>query len=98
MVQTLSFNQIEKFFHLPLLQAAIELKLDLAELKNEMKRLNILRWPYCYKRKVKEEQKKPEQFISFSLKDYKVIQSFPKKIEKKEKKSIHKVKIENLLN
>lgn len=88
----LKHEDVAQYFHLPLLQASIKLGIDLSDLKKEMKRLGIERWPYSYKR---ESNKQKEDLKMFS--DFKVC-----KIEKKPQKTnfskVDRMKITNLID
>lgn len=98
----LSYNDVSKYFHLPLLYASIELHLDLVEMKQEMKRLNIQRWPYSYKRKPKDVETQSKHFKSFKIYSSRIEK--PYRIQGKilplpfHNFYLKKVKIENLIN
>lgn len=89
----ITYEEISRLFHLPITLATIELKISRKELKKEMKRLNIQRWPYTYRRDNRCISGKFSMFSDFVLekkKDYQIQETKPLKI--------HKMKIQNLLN
>lgn len=87
-MENYSYNDVSKLFHLTVLQASIQLGIELQEMKKLLKRLNIDRWPYSYK-KTNHGIAGPAQFIQFKVELQK-----PIVIIKKSQKMV----VKNLLN
>jgi hypothetical protein len=60
-------SRLAEYYHVPLLEACILMQIDLAELRECMKKCGITRWPYNYKRQHEASLEKTNLFNNFKI-------------------------------
>lgn len=92
-----SFEELSTVFHVPFIFASIQLGISTVELRAQMKRLQIDRWPYNYK---KIDGSKRVFLNMFA--DYKISKKMPKEnlkiIKVQQPLKLKKMNIQNLIH
>jgi len=85
-----TYESVSQYFHLPIVEASIKLKMETKELQKIIKEAGLKRWPYSYKQQVSIRKKRNEVMsaLSFNQKE---------EIVYKTAKGI-RIEIKNLLN
>lgn len=88
-----SFVHVSQYFHLPIVEASIKLKMETKDIQRIIKENGIKRWPYSYKQQVSIRKKKNEgnpTLVFNTRKNEILFQNTENKVQR--------IQIKNLLN